>query len=276
MAEYCNGYNMRTKTNVLRLRMFGGKFADVSYVIEYYGTQVNMDRKISVRVGKVLLFTVIAAFAAVASSHAQTTPARSYDEVMRDTLRLTDKYSFPGGAVYTLLPVAVPVEGVWAIKTNLLYDLTATINLGVEFRVSDRNTIDIPFNYNAWQFKGGDRKWKHFLVQPEFRWWLDRPFRGHFFGVHAHYALYNVKGLPFSDNMRAHRYEGHIGGIGASYGYQWDLGRHWGMEATIGLGYAYVRYDKYECQRCSAVIKSGDRHWVGPTKLGVSLIYRIK
>ncbi len=39
----------------------------------------------------------------------------------------------------------------WGIKTNLLYDATATFNLGVEFRTGRRTSIDIPVSYNAWK-----------------------------------------------------------------------------------------------------------------------------
>ena len=55
-----------------------------------------------------------------------------------------------------------------AVKTNLLYDATATINLGLEIALAPKWTLDVSGNYNAWDF-GNDRKWKHFLVQPEAR-----------------------------------------------------------------------------------------------------------
>ena len=76
------------------------------------------------------------------------------------------------------------------IKTNVLYDATATINLGVEFAVSENWTLDISGNYNGWNFRE-NRKWKHFLIQPEARYWLCEKFNGHFFGLHAHGGEFN-------------------------------------------------------------------------------------
>ena len=38
-----------------------------------------------------------------------------------------------------------------AIKTNLLYDATATINAGLEIGLAPRWTIDLSGNFNAWQ-----------------------------------------------------------------------------------------------------------------------------
>ena len=165
----------------------------------------------------------------------------------------------------------------WGIKTNLLYDATATINLGVEFRTGERTSLDLSGNYNTWTF-GNDRKWKHYLAQPEFRWWPRGTFDGHFFGLHGHYALYNVGSLPkppFSTYMNTHRFEGWLAGAGVSYGYRWNFNHRWAMEATVGVGYAYLSYDKFNCGRCGEMLTSETKNWFGPTKAGLSLIYGI-
>lgn len=163
------------------------------------------------------------------------------------------------------------------IKSNLLYDATATFNLGAEFWLSQRTSLDVSGNWNPWTFNA-NRKWKHVLVQPEFRWWTKETFRGHFFGLHAHYAYYNVGNLPngpFSRNMKESRYEGWLAGAGVGYGYRWNFARRWALEAEIGVGYAYLDYDKYECGNCGVKLSSDTRHYFGPTKAAVSLIYGI-
>ena len=40
----------------------------------------------------------------------------------------------------------------FAVKSNLLYDVTATINLGVEMGLSKKWTLDLSGNYNGWKF----------------------------------------------------------------------------------------------------------------------------
>jgi outer membrane protein OmpA-like peptidoglycan-associated protein len=165
----------------------------------------------------------------------------------------------------------------WNIKTNLLYDATATVNLGLEFRLGERFSFDLPFNYNAWTFSE-NRKWKHILVQPELRWWTRETFRGHFFGLHGHYAFYNVGHLPhgpFSQHMNTHRYEGWLAGAGLSYGYRWNFNHRWALEATVGAGYAYMSHDKFECGRCGERLGSANRHYFGPTRAGITLIFGI-
>ena len=161
------------------------------------------------------------------------------------------------------------------IKTNLLYDATSTLNLGVEFRTGRRTSFDMSANWNPFSFSD-NRKWKHLLIQPEFRYWTKETFSGHFLGLHAHYAYYNIGGLPnsiFSDYMATHRFQGWLAGAGLSYGYRWNFTRNWGMEATLGVGYAYLNYSKYECVTCGKKLGDATRHYFGPTKAGITLIY---
>lgn len=159
----------------------------------------------------------------------------------------------------------------WNIKTNLLWDATATLNIGAELPTGGHMSIDLPLNYNAWT-GDRDRKWKHVGLQPELRWWPRVTFAGHFFGVHLHGAHYNVGGWPTSDYMRTHRFEGWLGAAGVSYGYRWNFSRRWAMEATVGLGYAYLSHDIYECGHCGEKIGAETKNYFGPTRAGLSLI----
>ena len=167
------------------------------------------------------------------------------------------------------------------VKTNLLYDVTSTINLGIEAGLSPKWTIDVSGNFNAWTFRD-NRKWKHWLVQPEVRYWLCERFNGHFFGFHLVGGIYNIGniGTDFKlfgtdfGSLKDHRYEGWMTGAGIGYGYQWLLSRHWSLEAEIGLGYIYTRADKYDCAVCGDRIKDNEpHHYFGPTKAAINLIY---
>lgn len=165
----------------------------------------------------------------------------------------------------------------FALKTNVLSDATTTVNLGVEIGLAKKWTLDVSASYNPWTFSN-DRKFKLLLVQPEGRFWLCERFKGHFFGVHAHWGIFNFANLnlPFGaiPSLKNFRYQGDIYGAGITYGYQWYLGRHWNLEAAIGVGYARIVYDKYPCfVDCGSVLESGKEDYFGPTKLAISLIY---
>ncbi len=167
-----------------------------------------------------------------------------------------------------------------AIKTNLLYDATATINAGVEFGLAPKWTLDISGNYNNWTM-ARERKWKHWFIQPEARYWFCNKFIGHFLGFHAHGGQYNIGNLDNSINflgtdfsqLTDKRYQGWFVGAGIAYGYSWVLSRHWNLEFELGVGYAYSRYDCYPCAECGELLDSGCHHYFGPTKAAINLIF---
>lgn len=161
------------------------------------------------------------------------------------------------------------------LKTNLLYAATTTPNLGVEFSVHPRWTIELWGAYNLIDYKG-DASLRHYLVQPEARFWLKQTFRGHFFGAHFLGGKFDIGGLSFIPSMHDHYYRGRLLGGGLSYGYQWKLGRHWGIEAALGIGFLTMKYDKYRCQGCAAMEARYKRNYLGPTRAAISLVYTLQ
>lgn len=175
-----------------------------------------------------------------------------------------------------------------AVKTNLLYDATTTPNIGMEIGLGNKNTFNLVYGLNPWEFDSdshGKRYAKHWLLMPELRWWTCSKFNGHFFGVHLMGGQMNaanvdlpMPGAFFSgDNIRKgvrdSRYQGWYAGAGVTYGYQWILSRHWNLEAEVGVGYDHIWYDRYPCYECGAKIDTGHSNYVGLTKLGLSLLY---
>ena len=168
-----------------------------------------------------------------------------------------------------------------AVKTNVLYDASATVNAGVEIGLAPQWTLDVSGNINAWDMSRG-RKWKHWFVQPEARYWLCDRFSGHFLAVHAHGGQYNIghlrNGISFLgtdfSKLSDHRYQGWFAGAGIAYGYALPLAKHWNAEFEIGIGYAYSRYDKFECEGCGQKVEKDKSHnYFGPTKAAISLVY---
>lgn len=168
-----------------------------------------------------------------------------------------------------------------ALKTNLLSDGVLNMNAGAEIGLSPRWTMDVSGEFNGWTLSHG-RRWKHWAVQPEARYWLCDHFSGHFFGVHVHGGQYNIGGIDGKINLfgtdarklKDSRYQGWFVGAGVAYGYAWILGRNWNLEAEIGFGYSYTRYDRFSCIGCGKKIEAGKTHlYLGPTKAAVNLVY---
>lgn len=168
-----------------------------------------------------------------------------------------------------------------AVKNNLLYDATGTPNLGVEISLGKRWTTQAFYGLNPWH-RDEDKSWRHWVVMPELRYWFCSVFNGHFVGIHALGGEFNLAGISTGDfghhftaldDVRHHHYEGWYVGGGLTYGYQWTLSRHWNLEASIGFGYVYLDYKKYQCTHCGYLEDDGDKHYIGPTKEALSLIY---
>lgn len=176
------------------------------------------------------------------------------------------------------LPAAAQHVG---IKTNLLYDATATPNLGMEVGLGPKNSVQLVYGINAWTYRH-NKKMQHWSLMPEYRRWFCQRFNGHFIGVHLMGGQFNAGGLDLPikrygdihlSELKTHRYQGWYAGGGITYGYQWMLSRHWNLEGSIGVGYDYISYKKYPCLTCGALKKKDHKNYVGPTKLALSLIY---
>ncbi len=167
-----------------------------------------------------------------------------------------------------------------ALKTNVLYDATATINLGAEVRVAPRWSVDVSGNLNAWNL-GGARHWKHWLVQPEARYWLCEATTGHFFALHGLGGKYNIGHIGFARDifgwnlrdLRDHRYQGWFVGAGLGYGYSWLLNPHWSIEGEVAVGWIRTSYDIFECEGCGKRVGHNRKDVFAPTKLAINLIY---
>lgn len=116
------------------------------------------------------------------------------------------------------------------------------------------------------------RSLKHLRLHPELRYWFCESFHKHFLGLHIPYLLYNVSDVKLL-GVENERSQGWGTGVGFSYGYQWLLSKHWNLEATVGVGYLYLDYDKYPCANCGSKIESGHKHYFGPTQAAISIMY---
>lgn len=167
-----------------------------------------------------------------------------------------------------------------ALKTNLIGDALLSPNLALEVGLAPKWTFNLSGEVNFWTVN--QHKWKHWVTQPEARYWFCDRFMGHFLGIHALGGQYNVgnikNGISFLGSnfskLTDYRYQGWAVGGGIAYGYTWILGRHWNLEAELGVGYIYTRFDKYECQDCGRKVDSNvPHHYVGPTKAAINLVY---
>lgn len=117
------------------------------------------------------------------------------------------------------------------------------------------------------------------------RWWFrpqprepyDRHVRrdklmGHYLG------LYGMGGKWDFEWKRKFCYQGEFWSAGVSYGYSRPLGKRLNFELSASLGYANIPYRNYKPSDDYGILlrnrkKTGTWHYVGPTRLEVSLVW---
>ncbi len=165
-------------------------------------------------------------------------------------------------------------RAVFALKTNLLEWAMTTPNLGAEVTLAPKWSLEVAGSINPFTFSD-NKKWKHYQATLEARYWLKESMNGHFFGVHVGGGEYNVAGIkvPFWGFEKDYRYEGWHVRAGITYGYHWAINHHWSLEALLGLGVVYTKYDKFECKTCGKRDYDQSKTFFAPTRLALNLAY---
>ncbi len=98
-----------------------------------------------------------------------------------------------------------------ALKTNAIDWMIMTPNLSVEARLSSKLTMQMAFAANPFNISIADISTKNYRVEPELRYWFNRPMARHFVALSATAAALN---LSHAD----HHVNGDAIGAGVSYG----------------------------------------------------------
>lgn len=186
-------------------------------------------------------------------------------------------------------PFRIDRPPVFAVKTNLLYAATLTPNLGLEFGLGKRTTLEVSGGFNPWEKEttatapGGTEptvtdtdKFKHWLVKPEFRYWLSDRFDGHYFGVQAFYADFDIHGYKVPELLKKEFYnDGTAYGGGVTYGYHWAWSKRWGMEFNVAAGIIQLDYKQKDCDTCDQEATRFKKTYLGPIGAGIKLVFLI-
>ena len=165
-----------------------------------------------------------------------------------------------------LMPLSVYSQKI-AVKTNLLEWATISPNISAEFVVSPTMSLDLTASFNEWTpFKNA--KFDHLRIQPEIRYWFQRPMAQHFLGFTLLYIDYDMKSKGVCHDGQA------VGG-GFTYGYDFVLSKRWNLELTAGVG-TICRFERKYDEGSEYPIATNNKGWcLIPVKLGVTLSYVI-
>lgn len=189
---------------------------------------------------------------------------------VRDTVWLRD-------TVYIEVPVEAEKKPFYmALKTNMLYDAALVPNIGVEFYLGKDWTIGGNWMYawwnsdrkhNYWRIYGGDLNVRKYFGKKA----KEKPLTGHHLGVYGGIVTYDFelggKGY-LGDRWSYH--------IGIEYGYSLPIAKRLNIDFGIGIGYLGGEYKEYVPKDGHYVWQATkNRHWFGPTKAEISLVWLI-
>lgn len=163
-----------------------------------------------------------------------------------------------------------------AIRTNMLYDVMAIPNIGVEFYLGRNWSVQANWMYSWWSCDRRHRYWRAYGGDINVNRWFGKaaggcPLTGHHAGVYAQMLTYDFEfgGVGYQGGKWTW-------GAGISYGYSLPVGRHINIDFTVGFGYARGEYKKYHPADGCYVWDSTHRlNWFGPTKAEVALVWLI-
>ncbi len=163
-----------------------------------------------------------------------------------------------------------------AINNNVLFDVAGALSAGVEIPLSKKASFEAYGSVRPWK-RGENSVHKHWLVQAQYRLWPCQVMNGLFYGPYVHGGEFNLGNhdlcLGLLNGLKPYRYEGWLIGGGIGAGYEYPLAKHWNIGAEVGVGYTYINYKKYNCEVCGSLKDDDVYHYVGISKLGLSLIY---
>lgn len=167
-------------------------------------------------------------------------------------------------------------KGMFAIRTNLLYDAVAIPNIGVDVYLSRHISLGVNWMYSWWKTDKTHKYWRTYGGDVHADYWLDPTLRwsGHHVGVYGQMVTYD-----FEWNGRGYQGPKWSWGGGISYGYSFWLSRHFSLDCNIGVGYLsgklYEYTPGYNTDPKYYKEKERTLNWFGPTKAEVSLIWKI-
>ncbi len=157
----------------------------------------------------------------------------------------------------------------FTLQNNLLYDVILTPNLGVECKINETWGISVSGLWTHIKWDNSNKTYRIWSVSPEGRFYFPEN-RRFYLGAMFHIGQLNLK-------LSNPGYQGDFVGGGLTGGYMLRLGDRFMLDFGIGLGYTYLKYDSYDyIDGVNIKNESGFKNFIGPTKVGITLNFKIK
>jgi hypothetical protein len=185
-----------------------------------------------------------------------------------------------------IVPYVPPQPRKWymAVKTNMLYDALLVPNIGVEVYLGKDWSVAANWMYAWWKTDRRHWYWRTYGGDLSVRKWLGKaakakPLTGHHLGVYGQIFTYDfetggkgyIGGKPGGTLWDKMNYS-----AGVEYGYSLPVAYRLNIDFSIAVGYWGGTYYEYKpVDNCYVWQSTKERHWFGPTKAEVSLVWLI-
>ena len=160
----------------------------------------------------------------------------------------------------------------FSAATNLAdYAQYGTMNAEASMAVARRWSLHAGAKYNPFLYHKRDgqpltaRQQAYALGA---RYWPWNVYSGWWLSARAQYQEYNRGGITSPETQEGDRY-----GIGVAAGYAYMLHPHLNVELGAGLWGGYDRYTVYSCPVCGLTQETGERNFLLPNEITLSLVY---
>lgn len=145
-----------------------------------------------------------------------------------------------------------------------------TMNLEASCGIARRWTVNAGVKYNpfTWEVEGRPVADRQRSLEAGARYWPWHIFSGWWMGGKLKYQEYNTGGIVSPASTEGDRYGG-----GLSAGYTFMLGKHVNFDFGLGLWGGLDKYVVYECVRCGRMIEGGEKFFVRPNDILLTISY---
>lgn len=171
-----------------------------------------------------------------------------------------------------------------ALKTNMLYDVLGVPGIGAEFYLGKNISIVGNWMYGWWKTDKKHDYWRFYGGDLAVRYWFGKeakkkPLTGHHAGVFGQLFTYDFElggkgymgGQPGGTLWDEMNYA-----VGLEYGYSLPIAKRLNIDFTLGIGYWGGKYYIYKpIDNCYVWQETRQRHWFGPVKAEISLVWLI-
>lgn len=202
-------------------------------------------------------------------------PTNTLELISQDTILNNDSINDVTTLLSADLEPRLRRKTIFALKSNLIYDLAITPNIGIELTLPHNWSVGANWMYAWWKNDSRHRYWRIYGGELNVRKYISNK-----------YEPNNLLGHHLGLLLQAGTYDFEFGGkgelsplaCGASleYGYSIPIAKKLNIDFEIALGFIAGKYKEYTpVDNCYVWEATKRRVYWGPTKLGVTLVWLI-